>query len=59
VPAANFWSLTLYDAVTASGLDNGQAFPSLGSRNEPVENADGSFDLYLGPASPPGKEKTG
>jgi hypothetical protein len=29
IPAANFWSLTLYDALTASGLDNGQAFPSL------------------------------
>ena len=57
VPAANFWSLTLYDALTASGLDNGQPFPSLGSRNEPVENADGSFDLYLGPAAPPGQEK--
>jgi hypothetical protein len=57
VPAANFWSLTLYDALTASGLDNGQPFPSLGSRDQPAENADGSFDLYLGPAAPPGKEK--
>ncbi|MBV8576319.1 MAG: DUF1254 domain-containing protein, partial [Acetobacteraceae bacterium] len=57
VPAANFWSLTLYDALTASGLDNGQPFPSLGSRNQPAENPDGSFDLYLGPAAPPGEEK--
>jgi hypothetical protein len=24
VPAANFWSLTLYDAANSSGLDNGQ-----------------------------------
>ena len=27
VPAANFWSVTVYDALTASGLDNGQPFP--------------------------------
>ena len=57
VPAANFWSLTLYDALTASGLDNGRPFPSLGSRDLPAANADGSFDLYLGPAAPPDKEK--
>ena len=31
-PAAIFWSLTLYDALTAAGLANGQPFPSLGSR---------------------------
>jgi hypothetical protein len=57
VPAANFWSLTLYDALTASGLDNGRPFPSLGSRDQPAANADGSFDLYLSPTAPPGKEK--
>ncbi|MDM0072533.1 DUF1254 domain-containing protein [Variovorax sp. J31P207] len=33
VPAAIFWSLTLYDAANASGLANGQRFPSLGSRD--------------------------
>jgi hypothetical protein len=57
VPVANFWSLTPYDALTASGLDNGQPFPSLGSRDQPAANADGSFDLYLGPSAPPGKGK--
>ena len=36
VPAANFWSMTLYDALTASGLDNGQPFPSLNSMDEPI-----------------------
>jgi hypothetical protein len=56
IPAANFWSLTLYDALTASGLDNGQPFPSLNSHDHPVVNADGSVDLYVGPASPSGKE---
>jgi hypothetical protein len=57
IPAANFWSLTLYEAENASGLDNGQAFPSLGSRDKPPQNADGSTDLYLGPSAPKGKEK--
>jgi hypothetical protein len=56
IPAANFWSLTLYDALTASGLDNGQPFPSLNSHDHPTANADGSFDLYVSPSAPPGKE---
>jgi hypothetical protein len=57
VPAAIFWSVTLYEAENASGLANGQPFPSLGSRDHPVQNADGSTDLYLGPKAPPGTEK--
>jgi hypothetical protein len=57
VPAANFWSVRLYEAENASGLANGQPFPSLGSRDEPVQNADGGTDLYLGPKAPEGKEK--
>lgn len=52
VPAANFWSLTLYEAANASGLANGQPFPSLGSRDKPVQNADRSTDLYLSPTPP-------
>jgi hypothetical protein len=31
--------MTLYDAEHSSGLDNGQAFPSLGSRDKPQVNA--------------------
>ena len=57
IPAANFWSLTLYEAENASGLANGQPFPSLGSRDKPAQNANGSTDLYLGPEAPEGKEK--
>ena len=57
IPAANFWSLTLYEAENASGLANGQPFPSLGSRDKPVQNPDGSTDLYLGPKAPDGEEK--
>jgi hypothetical protein len=56
IPAANFWSVTLYDAENGSGLANGQPFPSLGSRDTPTQNADGSTDLYLGPETPAGKE---
>jgi hypothetical protein len=56
IPVANFWSVTLYEAKNGSGLANGQPFPSLGSRDKPVQNADGSTDLYLGPKAPKGKE---
>ena len=55
VPAAIFWSLTLYDASNASGLDNGQPFPSFGSRDKPDQEADGSTVLYLGPDAPSNK----
>jgi hypothetical protein len=55
IPAANFWSLTLYESENASGYENGQPFPSLGSRDKPVANADGSTDLYVGPTAPEGK----
>ena len=55
IPAEIFWSLTLYAAENSSGLANGQPFPSLGSRDKPVQNADGSTDLYLGPQAPAGK----
>jgi hypothetical protein len=55
IPARIFWSMTLYDAENSSGLANGQPFPSLGSRDKPTENADGSTDLYFGPKAPEGK----
>jgi hypothetical protein len=52
IPAALFWSVTVYDAVTGSGVDNGQPFPSLNSMDRPAANADGSTDIYFGPNSP-------
>jgi hypothetical protein len=52
IPAANFWSVTLYDAATSSGLDNGQPFPSLGSRERPAQESDGSSILSLSPTAP-------
>ncbi|RKP57923.1 DUF1254 domain-containing protein [Pararobbsia silviterrae] len=56
VPAANFWSVTVYDSITASGLENGQPLPSLNSMDKPAANQDGSFDLYFGPSAPAGQE---
>jgi hypothetical protein len=55
-PAANFWSVTLYEAENASGLANGRPFPSLGSRDKPVANADGSNDVFLAPKLPAVKD---
>jgi hypothetical protein len=56
IPAANFWSVTLYEAENGSGLANGQPFPSLGSRDNPIPNQDGSTDVYFGPEAPQGKQ---
>ena len=57
IPAELFWSVTLYEAENASGLANGQAFPSLGKLNHPKQSADGSTTLYLGPKAPKGHEE--
>ena len=55
IPAELFWSVTLYEAENASGLDNGQPFPSLGKLNEPAQNEDGSTTLHIGPEAPEGQ----
>ena len=52
IPAALFWSVTVYDSITASGLDNGQPFPSINTMDKPAANADGSIDISFGPDSP-------
>jgi hypothetical protein len=57
IPAELFWSVTLYEAENASGLANGQPFPSLGKLNHPKQNADGSTTLHIGPKAPQGGEK--
>ena len=35
IPAKLFWSVTVYDTDTASGLDNGQPLPSINSMDQP------------------------
>ncbi|WP_248882476.1 DUF1214 domain-containing protein [Bradyrhizobium japonicum] len=46
-----------YEAENASGLAiETRRFPSLGSRDKPEQNADGTTDLYIGPKPPAGKE---
>jgi hypothetical protein len=57
IPAKLFWSVTAYDAGTAAGLENGQPFPSIGSKDDVEINSDGSVTLYFGPKAPKGKEK--
>jgi len=56
-PAKDFWALTMYDTQTRSQLQTDQQFPTLGSQNKGIEkNADGSYDIYLAPEPPAGKE---
>jgi len=52
IPAELFWSVTLYEAENASGLANGQPFPSLGKLNKPAKEDDGSTVLTLSPKAP-------
>jgi hypothetical protein len=52
IPAKLFWSVTVYDLDTMSGLQNGQPFPSLNQMDKPAVDSDGSTDIYFGPSSP-------
>ncbi len=51
VPAGLFWSVTAYDASTAAGLGTNNKYPSIGDRDHPQQNKDGSTTLYFGPES--------
>jgi hypothetical protein len=59
VPAKDFWSVVVYDPQTRSQLQTpSQPFPSKNNKlDEMATNADGSVDLYFGPAAPAGQEK--
>jgi hypothetical protein len=56
VPAKLYWSVTLYDTVTRSQIENGGPFAKISTFTNPKLNADGSYDLYFGPKAPEGKE---
>ena len=57
IPAARFWSLTLYDNQTRSMLQTPQRFPRAGSQSFPTPaataNGDGSTTVMFGPERPP------
>ncbi|MCK5597696.1 MAG: DUF1214 domain-containing protein, partial [Candidatus Eisenbacteria sp.] len=56
-PAANFWSITVYDARNRLIIRNKIRKSDLSSRTEGLQtNEDGSVDLYFGPTAPEGKE---
>jgi hypothetical protein len=57
VPAKDFWSVLVYDALSRSELDNGQPYPSVSMYSGPKANGDGSVDVYFGPEMPAGQEK--
>lgn len=54
IPAANFWSVVIYDVWTRSMLANGQ---ETASKNQYADglatNSDGSVDVFFGPEPPP------
>jgi hypothetical protein len=58
IPAAKFWSLTLYDNQTRSMLQTEQRFPRAGSQSFPSPAAeaseDGSTTVYFSPTKPAG-----
>lgn len=56
-PAANFWSITVYDIANRLIIQNDTRRSDLSSRSEDlVTNSDGSVDLYFCPEAPRGKE---
>ncbi|NEW37854.1 DUF1214 domain-containing protein [Nocardia cyriacigeorgica] len=58
IPAAKFWSMTLYDDQTRSMLVTDQRFPRAGSQAYPtpagVAEADSSTVLWFAPEQPAG-----
>lgn len=57
IPVATFWSVIVYDTQTRSMLQTDDPHPSVSSQNKGLQaNADGSVDVYFGPAPPKGQE---
>ena len=56
VPAASFWSLTLYDTATRSMLQNPSNDAAHSSYDKLKTKSDGSIDLFFAPKAPAGGE---
>jgi hypothetical protein len=55
-PVAQYWSATVYDRATHAPIRDAR-WPSRSSQTPGLQtNADGSVDVYFGPAAPGGKE---
>ncbi len=61
IPAAKFWSFTLYDNQTRSMLQTPQKYPRAGSQSYPTPatkpNEDGSTTVYIAPEKPEGIDR--
>ena len=61
IPAAAFWSFTLYDNQTRSMLQTPQGYPRAGSQSYPSPaaeaDADGSTTIWFGPTQPEGVKR--
>ncbi|PVB63157.1 DUF1254 domain-containing protein [Labrenzia sp. 011] len=61
IPAAKFWSFTLYDNQTRSMLQTPQKYPRAGSQSYPSPAAtaaeDGSTTIWFAPEQPEGAER--
>jgi hypothetical protein len=56
VPAALFWSVTVYDAHTRSEVDAPQGQAALRSLFEDLSGDGGSVELFFGPEQPAGAD---
>ena len=58
MPARDFWSVVAYELATNAFIHNPQNRVAVSSydRGALTANADGSVDVYVGPAAPAGQE---
>jgi hypothetical protein len=56
VPVKQYWSVTAYDLATAAFIREAPRL-SVDSYQDTRKNADGSVDVYFGPAAPPGEDR--
>lgn len=54
IPAKLYWAVTIYNPADGTMPETDQAFPSRNTFDRVEEGADGSVDLYFGPAKPDG-----